>query len=200
MQNRIASPLALLLLLLATTACESTTALEKELEPDGDDIVVAGRVVNRSGAAIPADARVLVVWVVSATDPDYSYVLGEGELTDGGTRFRVSLEAPPPDVALNYGRLGVGLVILTTDQDAGTGDDFIWEDAILGVAGWYGVVYVKDPMLSSLSWVTTFPEGYSVGRGVESTSDDFDSFERVAPDSMELIVDDLEDIAMVNWA
>jgi hypothetical protein len=199
MQNRIAPPLALLLLLLGTTACDSTTAVEKELEPDGDDIVVAGKVTNRSGAAIPADARVLVVWMVSALDPDYAYVLGEGELTDGGTRFRVSLDAPPPDAALNYGRLGVGLVVLTTDQDVGTGDDLMPDGAILGVAGWYGVIYVREPMLSSIGWVTTFPAGYSVGRGVESTSADFDSFERVAPDAMELIVDDLNDIAIVDW-
>ncbi len=191
--------LPLLPLLLLTTACETATAPEEELEPDGDDIVVAGKVTNRSGAAIPSNARVLVVWTVSAGDPDYTYVLGEGELTDGGTRFRVALDAPPHEAALNNGRLGVGLVVLTTDQDVGPGDELLPGDAILGVAGWHGVIYVTEPMLSSVSWVTTFPAGYSVGRGVEAVRDGFDEFERVAPDTMELIVDDLENIAIVNW-
>src|SRR5688572_17150544 len=86
------------------------------------EFVATGRVQNNSQAAIPADARVVVVWGVSSGTPDYGYVFGEGVLDRNAGTFRVQFDGPPPAAALNAGVLGVGLVVATTDQSLQNGD------------------------------------------------------------------------------
>ena len=106
--------LALGLLAALSTSCNET--------PSGlsTPVTVSGTIENLNGATIPANARVLVVWTVSATSPEYSYVFGSGTIDTGGS-FSITFDGPPPSDALNAGQLGVGLVILTTDQSLGTG-------------------------------------------------------------------------------
>lgn len=195
-------PLALSLTLglaLSLPACGGDPLV---VESD-DHIVVSGTVDNRTDEAIPDDARVLVLWVVSAASPDYSYVFGEGELTDGGAGFRVELTEAPPSAALNNDRLGVGLVLLTRNQTIKPGDDLdsLPPEEVLGLAGWHAIVYVNgDPaaVANLVSWAGAFTTGYGVGRGVE-VQNDFDRFEPAAPSTLQLIVDDLENIPIVNW-
>lgn len=188
-----------LLLSLTAVGCEN----DLPLEPEGDDIVISGPVINFTEQEIPGNARVLVLWSVSSGTPDYTYVFGEGVLLDGGTSFQVELPEAPPAAALNADLLGVGFVVLTTNQDAGLGDDLadIPTSEILGVTGWHGVIYLnRDPndLPRHVSWASEFNAGYNVGQGVEAESS-FDWFEPVAPGTMELIVDDLQNIEIVNW-
>lgn len=200
MQNRRARTILAIVLpiLLAAAGCESETT-EPEVR---ESIVVSGTVVNRSGTAIPANARILVAWFVSAGSPDYAYVFGEGSLTDGGTSFRITLEEPPPREALNEGKLGVGVIIVTTDESIRTGDDLsdLADDDVIGAAGDYGIIYLRpgSDAQSLFPWVKRFDEGYGVGRGVRVRGG-FDEFTPVGAHTVELIVDDIDNIAFVNW-
>lgn len=173
----------------------------------GDDVVgpdealtVSGTVNNRSGVAIPQNARIVVAWVVSSGSPDYTYVFGEGTLRNGSSGFSVRFDEPPPPEALNSNGLGVGIPLLVAGSDIQPGMRL--EDAdlssIRGAAGQYAIIYVADDPAGLQDWVTRFPRGYSVGRGVKRANQ-FDAFEPVAPGSVELIVDDLENIEFVNW-
>src|SRR3954469_24086123 len=83
-------------------------------------ITFTGTTAIRNGTTIPANARVLVLWGVSATSPDYSYVYGSGTITSSGA-VTLIFNGPPPAAALNVGQVGVGLVIITTDQTLAEG-------------------------------------------------------------------------------
>lgn len=167
-----------------------------------DGFVVSGPLENRTGAPIPPDARVVVVWGVSSGTPDYSYVFGEGSLSPDGTTFQVRFDQPPPGEALNNGALGVGLVVVTTNQSLRNGDDVadIPESDIIGVAGQHAVIYVGDRQQAAQfrAWVAEFATGLSVGVGVKVPGD-FDKFEAASASSVVLTIDDLANIEIVNW-
>ena len=156
--------------------------------------------VNPSGKPIPANARVVVGWVVSATGSDYTYLFGEGSLVGG--RFGITFRQPPPDAALNAGQLGVGIVLLTADPAIRPGvhlEDVLVDPAqLLGATGRFAVIYATPDAAQARDWAAGFETGYGVGVGVERVGD-FDAFEPVAPTTMELIVDDLANIDFVNW-
>lgn len=167
-----------------------------------EDLVVTGTIQNNTQAAIPANARLLVVWVVSATSPDYSYVHGEGTINAAAGTFRVALTAPP-SAALNGGRLGVGILVLTTNAAIGEGDDIedLPDADLVGAAGAYGVIYVAgDPADAAgiRAWAADFPTGFAVGIGQE-VPDDFDRFVPIDPSAVVLIVDDIANIDFVDW-
>jgi hypothetical protein len=166
----------------------------------GELLTISGSVTNRTGQAIPSNARVVVAWVVSAGSPDYSYVFGEG--TVAANSFRLTLSAVPPAEALNEGELGVGIVLLTTDSRIRSGIRLEEADIdpakILGATGRYAVIYKAPTAGETLDWAADFDAGYSVGRGVER-EEQFDAFAPVPASSMELIVDDLDNIDFVNW-
>ena len=71
-------------------------------------------------------------------------------------------------------------------------------DAVVGAAGNYAVIYTAVNPATVGEWVTPFPRGYAVGRGVD-LSGTFDGFEPVASNSIEIIIDDLDNIEFVNW-
>src|SRR5438046_2813622 len=101
-------------LLLATlpfvTACGGGDSLTAPKLP----VTFSGTIQVRNGTTVPANARVLALWGVSSTSPNYSYVYGVGTVNAGGT-FSITFSADPPTAALNDGQLGVALLILTTD-------------------------------------------------------------------------------------
>jgi hypothetical protein len=163
-------------------------------------LTVGGSVVNPTGQPIPANARVIIGWVVSSTGEDYTYLFGEG--TVAGNAFRITLRQPPPAAALNAGNLGVGIVLLTADPNIHSGvhlEDVLVDPAqLLGATGRFAVIYTASGAAQTRDWAAAFDPGYGVGTGVERAGD-FDAFEPVAPTSMELIVDDLDNIDFVNW-
>lgn len=197
------SPVSKLSLVLALSTLVAACAGDPLVVEDSDRIVIDGAVDNRTEQPIPDDVRLLVVWVVTAGSPDYTYVFGEGELKDGGAGFRVELAEAPPSAATNNDQLGVGLVLLTSNQEIQPGDDVasLAPEEILGLAGWHAIVYINgDPaaVASAVSWAGAFTTGYGVGSGVE-VQNDFDRFEPLGAGAVQLIVDDLANIPIVNW-
>jgi hypothetical protein len=166
----------------------------------GDGFVVTGTIQNNTGAPIPADTRLLVVWQVSSGTPDYSYVFGAGTVDPGAGTFRIQLDQPPPTQALNNGSLGVGVIVATTNQtieNGGTIDDAGLAE-VVGAAGRYGVIYIGPNGVQNPEWASHFDAGYGVGVGVDVVGD-FDQFAPADPSSVVLIIDALENIDFVNW-
>ena len=176
-------------------ACSESTS-------PSEGFTVSGSVQNNTQIEIPANARLLVVWVVSSGSPDHSYVFGEGTIDRTAGTFEVSMTNPPPAAALNAGSLGVGIVVATTNATVSTGDDLedIPEADVIGAAGRYGVIYVGDPADAAQvrAWAADFDGGYGVGVG-EEVPGSFDKFVPTSASSVVLIIDDLSNISFVNW-
>jgi hypothetical protein len=188
--------LCALLPALALSACD-----ESPSEPGSDlPYTISGTLDNRTGAPVPTGTRVLVAWEVSSGSPDYTYVFGEGTVRANGAGFELTFDAPPPARALNSNGLGVGIVFLTTDTGLRAGDDVsrLNPAAIVGAAGQFAVIYLDRAPAEVGSWAAKFQPGYNVGRGIDLPGS-FDGFEPVSPFSVEIIIDDLENIDFVNW-
>lgn len=206
-KNVLRLPVAHALIVLSVGLLASCDGTPSDPDPptSEESLTVTGATVNRTGGPLPNDVRVLLMWVVTSTSPDEVHLLGEGSLEGDGATFRLDLEAAPPTEALNFGALGVGVIFATTNQEIETGGTYtdlpIPEEEIVGVAGQHAVIYVGEdlPTEAASDWPGSFPEGYSVGVGVEREGE-FDAFEPTDPSSVELVFDDLESIDIVNWS
>jgi hypothetical protein len=162
-----------------------------------DAVTVTGVIENRSAATIPANARVVVLWGVTSTSPDYSFVFGTGTVSPGG-EFSITFHEPPPAAALNNGTLGVGLVVLTTDQSLAEGQvpsNYSFP-GLLGVTEDYSIIFRSGT--PGLDWAAAFPPGYSVGE-VQRSTVGFDTFVRVGLDDLRLVVDVIQNLDPPNW-
>lgn len=168
--------------------------------PSDGLLVVGGTVTNRSGQPIPSGAHLVIAWVVSSGPSDYTYVFGEGSVQ--GTSFSVVLRQSPPAATLNAGQLGVGVALLTTKSSVRSGvhlEDVVTDPAdLIDTTGQFAVIYKQVEVVDVVDWAMAFLLGYGVGAGVQRPQE-FDAFQPVAPTSMELIVDDLENIEFENW-
>ena len=95
-------------------------------------------------------------------------------------------------------------MIVTTDQTLQPGilsPESFSEPDILGASGQYSILYVSGNFetLDREDWFTGFNQGYSVGKGIDIPDSVFDGFEPVDPTTIEIIIDDLENIEFVNW-
>jgi hypothetical protein len=183
---------------IAVASCsDGPTATPRELP-----VTVSGTIANRSGAVIPASARVVVLWSSDDGSGDYAYVFGEGTVDAAANRFTVTFDRIVPAAALYDGVLGVGLVILTTDPNLHEGrvpDRYDYSSSVMGVTGQHAVIYLDgDPSQYGTDWAGAFRRGYNAGRGIDLPGT-FDGFAPTGLTSMELIVDDLANIEVVNW-
>ena len=179
--------------LIALAACDSTPTQV------GDPFTISGTIQNNTGASIPANARVLVVWAVSTGSPDYAYIFGEGTVTAEGT-FQLTFPGDPPAAAMNSFGLGVGLLFLTTDQNLKQGifPQNTSPAGILGISEDYSVIFRKNLDPSVAAWPSAFPERYAVGLVQRSTTG-FDSFTVTSSNSVVIVVDDLSNLSPPNW-
>ena len=186
------TPLALALGFLA--ACGDSSGSSDTV------FVVRGPLTNQSSQAVPANARVVVAWVVTSASPDYTYIYGEGTV-QGGT-YRVTFTAPPPAEALNDGQIGVGIVLLTSGSGLHSGmrlEDAPANTVLLGGTGNYAVIYKAVDTVTRVDWAGPFPLGFGAGVGVKRPGD-FDAFAPTDPTGLELfVVDDIDQIDFVNW-
>jgi hypothetical protein len=176
------------------------------LRPAEFPFTASGTMKDRKQIQLPENARVVVVWVVTAGNPNYDYVFGEGTIDYGNKSFKIEFDEPPPSEALNWydsGALGVGIVLITTGQRLENGvfsPDSVINTDVLGASGQYCIIYAEGNFetLGMGSWLKDFNQGYSVGKGIKIPSD-FDGFEPIDPTTIEIIIDDLENIEFVNW-
>jgi len=176
----------------------SPDKLEKEFQ-----FSVSGNLNNINNAQLSGNIRVVVFWCISAGSPDYLYVYGEGTFNTNDMTLEIVFENDPPADALNNNAYGVGVIALTTDMNLKEGilpGDYRFEDSIIGAAGQYGVIFIKDHEAAAYrEWTDQFQKGYSIGKGVDVPEPQFDSFEPADPSSVEIIIDDPRNIEFVNW-
>jgi hypothetical protein len=183
---------------VALAACS-----ESPTGPRALPVTVSGSLTNQSGVAIPANARVVVLWAGDDGSGDYGYIFGEGTVDRTTNRFTITFDEDVPSAALLGDALGVGLVILTTDPNLGEGrvpDGYDYAANVIGATGQHAVIYLNDqPSRFAPEWPSDFRRGYNVGVGVDLPGT-FDGFAPADLGSMRLIVDDLADIETVNWS
>ncbi len=161
-------------------------------------VTFSGTTQIMNGTTVPANARVLVLWGVDAAG-DYSYVWGSG-VTSANGAFTITFNDEPPAAALSANQLGVGLVILTTDQTLQEGQvpGTYSYPGLLGMSENYSIIFTRN--LSGEiqgDWPGRF-NGYGLGE-VERNSAGFDSFRSVARDALKLVVDDVANLNPPNW-
>ncbi|MQA89154.1 MAG: hypothetical protein GEU90_02790 [Gemmatimonas sp.] len=184
-------------------ACSDTSGPSDNGPPDGL-ITISGTIDNRTEATIPENTRLLLVWGVSATSPDYTYVFGEGTIDRNNGTFELVLEEPPPSAALNADALGVGVIAATTNTTVSTGDDIeiVPPSEIVGATGCCGVIYVKDSNVATTvrPWAEAFAPGYTVGVGEDVPGSSYDKFVPADASDVVLIIDEVTNIELVNWS
>jgi hypothetical protein len=185
------------LIAAATASCS-----DSPIGPRPLPVTVSGFLTNRSGEPIPANSRVVVIWDVS---DDESYIFGAGTVDAATNRFTITFDRDVPVEATlgNGNTIGIGFVVLTTDPNLAEGPlpaGYDFPANVIGVTGQHAVIYLNDqPGRFAPDWPSDFRRGYNVGRGVKIPGATFDDFAPTGLDTMELIVDDLENIDLVNW-
>ncbi len=192
--------------LAVTLACSfvTTSPLLAQKEPL---YAIAGSLNPTREITVPAKSRVLVLWMVSGTDPDSAYIFGEGTVDFENYSFVIEFDEPPPPEALNHTddvSFGMGFVILTANQkwDTGTSFDELPED-ILGISANHLVIYMDGNFdaLPNADWFAGFNQGYNVGQVVDVPDPAvFDKVVPAAPNSIQIIIDDLENIKFLNFS
>ena len=186
--------------LLAIAACGDASGPRTPMPFD-----ISGTLAGPQLASLPAGSRVVVLWVVTSGSPDYTYIYGQGTIDAANGRFSVRLPDAPPAAALNAYGVGVGIPIVippgVTLPNGRVTDDAALEAAALGAAGNYAVIYTagaRPAGFTGIPWIDAFPLGYGVGRGID-LSGSFDGFEPVGSTTIEMIIDDIDNIDFVNW-
>lgn len=191
------------LLAMLLTGCSDSDA--PTATPSVDPLfVVSGHVRDPNGSLAGSNARVVGIWTADAGEGDYAYVFGSGEIDLEAGTFRMEFVEEPPSEALLGDLLGVGLLAVVDGflEEGILPDDAF--DEVLGAAPRHYVLFFDrenenaEEALEAVLWLKEFGYGYSVGKGIE-IPDDFDGFEPVDPRSVEIIIDDLENLDLVNW-
>lgn len=179
---------------------------------------LSGTISNPKNITIPPTAKLVAVWGVSATSPDYAYVFGNTSIDRTANTFKVELPTLPPDSALNawgtdpasdgYRRLGVCYVVLIDDpgnelQAGRVGDDGPVGGLTYGAIDNTAIIYRKgkDAAFSdTFPWVSLFPDGLSVGQGVEIPNA-MDGFTPLPATGLQLKVDTVRTaFTFPNWS
>jgi hypothetical protein len=195
-------------ILMTSLACNFLTSskfLEQKLKPSKHLYTISGTLNPAREITVPGDTRVLILWTVLSEDPGYGYIFGEGTVDFVNYSFTINFDEPPPTEAMNRLddlNLGYGRVILTANQrwNGKLPEASFSKDEIIGIAGSYFIFYIdgKVNSVKNADWLSDFSQGYSVGREVKMSSG-FDKFKLVAPNTIQLIIDDLDNIDIADW-
>ena len=187
---------------LAEQRPAGTAEQAPEPETPQEEFVVSGTIRNETGADLTG-AKVVAWWGV-VTGEDYNYFFGEGTVDVQDLTFEMVLSEAPPPEALNR-NLGVAYLLIAKPSATGMEEpgvlpeDYDYFENILGGATRHCVIFSTGENVNGIQWVEEFEPGYSVGKGVEIPDYHFEGFEPVDPSSVEIVVDDLENLVFVNW-
>lgn len=157
---------------------------------------------------IPSSARVVCVWSISSSSPDYNYISGVGTVQPDNRTFEITLHQAPPDSALNSSesfQLGVAAIILLKDSTIQEGflpKTYPMEKNFIGGINNTGLIYRRGAIPSVIQqknpWVHLFPEGFTVGKGVKFSP--FDKFEPIQQQSFILHIEQMRYFVFPNWS
>lgn len=117
---------------------------------------------------IPADSKLVVIWSVSASSPDYLYKWGDGQ-TDGKT-FMVTLMGDPPPEAINAGFVGVGIIVLVPSNyvvpegklTSTQSNDL--QAKLLAYSAQHAIIFHPNASQSPYPWSSQFSNGYECAK------------------------------------
>ncbi len=131
----------------------------------GNNFSASGTV---SAPNVPAGSKLVVVWSVSASSPDYVYKWGEG--TADAAKFSVTLMGDPPPEAINAGFAGVGYLlampsnfVLPDGQLTSTQADNLFAMA-LGYSAQHAIIFHPNTSQSPYPWSSQFSNGYQCAK------------------------------------
>ncbi len=172
----------------------------RRLEPSMNQMPAVGMQTSLTvGGSSAVNSDGAVVWIVTSGSPDYQFLFGRFQASDGS--FRLRFDRAPPAEALNDGVLGVGTLIASSTFDLtqfpegrqASGESVRVEDNDAGTAlsCRYAIIFVQSGLSSILSseddWPSNFPLGYSCGEVVPAQEGQtFDTFEPVNCGDMQL--------------
>lgn len=166
---------------------------------------ISGTIKYKKSLTIPQNAKLIVIWEVSAGSPDYVYAFGEGSINTFTNTFILTFNQVPPDEALNFG-LGIGYIILSTDtsikDNTKLTSNVLDSTTMFGAISDRAIIYVKgDPQTAPFgrTWTKDFKTGFNFGKGVYNTVG-FDDFAPADTNVIELwISNDGKDFIFPNW-
>ncbi len=175
---------------------------------ESTDFVVSGKITNNTGKDI-SGAEIIAFWGVVTGSPDYSYVFGKTVPDKDGT-FELVFDRDPPAEALNSisgGVVGVAYIVVVmpselTEEEGVLSEDYDYENLTIGGAPRHCVIFSVNYKIDEggeLVWPTLF-EGYGVGKGKEIEDSPFEEFEPVDSNTVEIIIDSIENLQFVNWS
>ena len=196
---------ASLAITLACTLVTSSPLLQRSANTSEPFFTISGTLNPVSETTIPGNTRVLVLWTVLSSEPEYLYVFGEGTLDFQNYTFVIHFDGPPPNEVMNQIEdlsLGYGRVILTSNQKwhGQIFQDSFSRDEILGIAASDLILFIDGNVDSvpNVDWLKNVGQGFSVIREIKASSGS-ETFELVDPASMHIIIDDLDNIEIADW-
>ena len=201
-------------MVVALTACgtdtDDSSAAASGTDPNatqtpsgstGDDTpgIIAG---TFTGMNLAPGTKLAVLWLVSSSNPDYDYKLGEGA-TDVNGSFLLTLPETLPVEAINDWGIGVGLPLVlaenaTLPDGIVSGDDF--ERLVAGFSPRHAIIWRETNVDADRApWGGVFEEGYSCARCLEQ-DEGFDGYEPMdCADSIDFkgLYDDYD---FCNWS
>jgi len=139
------------------------------------------------GQAIPAEANLIIVWIVVSGSPDYNYKFGDGSSI--GNHYTASLPGALPAEAINASGIAVGFLALlpkTVQIPEGKLDGTI-DSMIIGISK--NAIVFRTAASQVSGWQSTFPAGeLSCGRCIPGATPSSNETLELAPCS-ELTID-----------
>lgn len=206
--------------ILDTTAATEATSPSNSGSTSATPYTVTGTLEVNPSFTIPDGARLVVMWRVSATSPDYEIIYGQGTIDRANNTFSITFNGPLQDAALNLSKdrtngVGVGYLLLTDDPRLQDGVRMDGKNITsYGSVDNTCIIYTKgDPKTWGYNasnpttwlegtcagkWVPAFNSGFNVGRGTEINCR-FEGFTPSVPSGLKLIVDPQFDFHFPNW-
>ncbi|MCC7437674.1 MAG: hypothetical protein IT211_04190 [Armatimonadetes bacterium] len=202
------------------TVSTGTTPPSNSGSPSALPYTITGTLEVNPSFTIPANARLVVMWRVSATSPDYEIMYGQGAIDPANNTFSITFNGPLQDAALNLSDdrtngVGVGYILLTDDPTLQEGVRMNGNsDRVLGSVDNTCIIYTKgDPKTWGYNassprtwlegscagqWLPAFNSGFNMGRGT-TINCRFDGFAPASQNGLKLIVDPQFDFHFPNW-
>jgi len=147
--------------------------------------------------------EVVLVWEVSAGNPDYAFLWGRSEVTS--ERYTLSVSDWPDFAALNNGTIGVAHVVLVkvdrlNDGQLGQEQLRLLREVTRGGAEGWAVVFKVPGLPRDDSSLGSLPDGYTCARGTEpAAGGTFDGFEAADCGEVPIRLGAFDEIEFVNW-
>lgn len=168
--------LGLILSMLVTGGCGNDANADKAAGMSSPDAGPTGAGVLSVEGTSEIEADGMIVWMVGTGPSEYTYVFGQ--VTTVGDTFKLALDQPPPQEALNAGGVGVGFAVVSSSFDLSTipegrvseeTERTLQREVLLGTEAGaatmcdYAIIY-KGVDATEQTWVRRFVPGFSCGK------------------------------------